>query len=77
MFYRFLYQGREVSYSSILDQSISRRREALYKLRGLDIERWMELVGEAKRLRKEIARIAEDYDEEQGLNDRDDSKHGL
>jgi len=59
----FLYQGREVSYSSILDRSISARREALYKARGLDIDRWLDLVGEAKSLRKEIRRIAEDYDE--------------
>ncbi|OCH91170.1 hypothetical protein OBBRIDRAFT_729311 [Obba rivulosa] len=59
----FLYQGREMSYSSILHHSISARREALYRERGLDIERWAELVREAKWLRREIARIAEDYDE--------------
>ncbi|KAJ7097293.1 hypothetical protein B0H15DRAFT_961655 [Mycena belliarum] len=39
----FLYQGCEVSYSSVLDRSISARREALYKTRGFDIERWMDL----------------------------------
>ncbi|KAH7928360.1 hypothetical protein BV22DRAFT_1005004 [Leucogyrophana mollusca] len=59
----FLYQGREVSYSSVLDRSVSARREALYKARGLDIERWVDLMGEAKSLRREIRMIAEDYDE--------------
>ncbi|KAJ7241685.1 hypothetical protein B0H12DRAFT_1055901 [Mycena haematopus] len=58
----FLYQGREVSYSSILDRSISARRENLYKARGFDIELWMDLVTEAKRLRSEIRRVAEDYE---------------
>ncbi|KAJ7672472.1 hypothetical protein DFH06DRAFT_1176357 [Mycena polygramma] len=58
----FLYQGREVSYSSVLDRSISARREALYKSRDFDIERWVDLVTEAKRLRSEIRRIAEDYE---------------
>ncbi|KAF5384962.1 hypothetical protein D9615_001168 [Tricholomella constricta] len=60
----FLYQGREVSYSSVLNRSISTRREALYKSRGLDIEQWMDLMAEARSLRKEILRIAEEYDEE-------------
>ncbi|KZT08197.1 uncharacterized protein LAESUDRAFT_697734 [Laetiporus sulphureus 93-53] len=59
----FLYQGREVSYSSVLQRSVSTRREALYEARGFDIEQWLELVGEAKALRKEIDKIAEDYDE--------------
>ncbi|KAI0752476.1 hypothetical protein C8Q80DRAFT_1217072 [Daedaleopsis nitida] len=59
----FLYRGREVSYSSILHHSVSARREALYKARGLDIDRWMDLVSEAKGIRSEISKIAEDYDE--------------
>ncbi|KAJ6565475.1 hypothetical protein DFH09DRAFT_466480 [Mycena vulgaris] len=58
----FLYQGREVSYSSVLDRSISARRETLYKARGFDIERWMDLVTEGKSLRSEIRRISEDYE---------------
>lgn len=61
--HRFLYQGREVSYSSVLDRSVSSRRQALYKARGFDIDRWADLITEAKGLRKEISRIAEDYDE--------------
>ncbi|KAG9226985.1 hypothetical protein CCMSSC00406_0003342 [Pleurotus cornucopiae] len=59
----FLYQGREVSYSSILSRSISTRREALYKSRGLDIERYVDLIAEEKTIRREISKIAEDYDE--------------
>ena len=59
----FLYQGREVSYSSVLQHSVSARREALYKARGLDVERWLDLIGERKALRREIGKIAEDYDE--------------
>ncbi|KAL1948151.1 hypothetical protein VTO73DRAFT_12226 [Trametes versicolor] len=60
----FLMRGREVSYSSLLHHSVSARRETLYKSRGLDIDRWMDLVSEAKSLRKEISKIAEDYDEQ-------------
>lgn len=59
----FLYQGREVSYSSVLDRSVSTRRQALYRARGFDIDRWADLITEAKSLRKEISKIAEDYDE--------------
>ncbi|EAU83887.2 hypothetical protein CC1G_11981 [Coprinopsis cinerea okayama7 len=59
----FLYQGREVSYSSVLAQSISRRRDALYRSKGLDIAKWEELVSERRALKKEIGRIAEDYED--------------
>jgi hypothetical protein len=57
----FLYQGREVSYSSVMDTSVSRRRSQLYKSRGFDIDRWSELVTEEKALKKEISKIAQDY----------------
>ncbi|KAI0089596.1 hypothetical protein BDY19DRAFT_112328 [Irpex rosettiformis] len=59
----FLYQGREVSYSSVLHQSISTRREALYKAHGFDIERWIDLIAAEKAVRNEISKIADDYDE--------------
>lgn len=59
----FLYQGREVSYSSVLQRSVSARREVLYKARGLDVDLWLDRVAERKSLRAEIGRIAEDYDE--------------
>ncbi|KAJ3484914.1 hypothetical protein NLI96_g5319 [Meripilus lineatus] len=58
----FLYQGRELSYSSILDRSISARRQALFTSKGLDIERWMELVNERKVLRREIENIRGEYE---------------
>jgi hypothetical protein len=58
----FLYQGREVSYSSVLHQSVSTRRTTLYEKHGFDIERWEELVAEARQVRREIAKLAEDYD---------------
>lgn len=57
-----VYHNREVSYSSLLDLSISARQRRLYEQHGLNIERWTESVAEAKTLRKEITRIAADYD---------------
>mgnify|MGYP007124449259 CR=1 FL=1 len=81
-FIRFLYQGREVSYSSVLAQSISNRRNNLYKARGFDVERWADLTAERKALRKEIGRIAEDYEEikgnefDEGEGEREGDGHG-
>lgn len=69
-----MYQGREVSYSSVLDRSISSRREALYKARGLDIEKWMDLVTERKAALKEIGRIKEDYEEKDDKKDKEDKE---
>jgi hypothetical protein len=57
------FTTREVSYTSVLDRSISARHEALYKARGLDIELWVDLVADQKSLKAEIKRIAEDYDD--------------
>ena len=71
---RFLYQGREVSYSSVLQRSISARREQLYRARGLDIDRWLDLVQEAKSLRQEIGKIAEDYDERKWQAEEEERK---
>ncbi|KAF8888812.1 hypothetical protein BD779DRAFT_1662241 [Infundibulicybe gibba] len=68
----FLYQGREVSYSSVLDRSISARREALYKARGFDIEGYTEMLSETRALRREIGRIAEDYEDEGGESEEED-----
>lgn len=73
---RFLYQGREVSYSSVLNRSISKRREALYHTSGFDVERWTELIAERKSLYKEIERIAEDYDESQDKRPKGDEAEG-
>lgn len=57
-----IYHNREVSYSSLLDLSITARQRKLYAEAGLDLEKWTEMVAEAKALRKEIERIAADYD---------------
>ncbi|WWC89585.1 uncharacterized protein L201_004510 [Kwoniella dendrophila CBS 6074] len=57
-----IYHNREVSYSSLLDLSITARQRKLYDQAGLDIEKWTEMVSEAKTLRREITRIASDYD---------------
>ncbi|WVO16424.1 hypothetical protein L204_104100 [Cryptococcus depauperatus] len=57
-----IYHNREVSYSSLLDLSISARQRRLYAKAGLNLEHWTELVAEAKELRKEVERIARDYD---------------
>ncbi|GJJ14751.1 hypothetical protein Clacol_009019 [Clathrus columnatus] len=54
--------GREVSYTSVLSQSVSARRLALYKAKGFNLERWADLIAERKTLRREMNRIAEDYD---------------
>ncbi|KAJ8522095.1 hypothetical protein ONZ45_g1329 [Pleurotus djamor] len=72
----FLYQGREVSYSSVLDQSISSRRQALYKARGLDIERYFDLVSGARSIRREIGKIAEDYDEAREQEEDEQAQDG-
>ncbi|KAF8319605.1 hypothetical protein DL93DRAFT_2225037 [Clavulina sp. PMI_390] len=58
----FLYQGREVSYSSVLSTSIVSRRQALYASHGFDMQRWSDLMDERKALRREIQKIAVDYD---------------
>ncbi|CAE6445223.1 unnamed protein product [Rhizoctonia solani] len=60
----FLYQGmtrREVSYSSLLKQSISTRRMRLYESKGFDLDLWADLVSEEKQLKREIHKIADDY----------------
>ena len=80
LLHRFLRQGREVTYSSLLHHSVSARREALYKSRGLDIEKWMDLMSEAKTIRREISKIGEDYDEQRRLKDSetsDDSRRSV
>ncbi|KAA8903095.1 hypothetical protein FN846DRAFT_908241 [Sphaerosporella brunnea] len=60
----FLYHNREVTYSSLLHLTVSRRQMQLYTQKGFDLERWQELLDEGKKLRKEIRAVAEEYDEE-------------
>jgi hypothetical protein len=37
------YHNREVSYSSLLDLSITARQRRLYDKHGLDVEKWTEM----------------------------------
>jgi calcium uniporter protein, mitochondrial len=67
----FLYQGREVSYSSVLHHSISARRNALYDTRGFDIDLWVDRMKEVKEIKREITRIKEDYEGRNGDGDGD------
>ena len=62
-----------MSYPALLHHSVSARREALYKERGLDIDKWMDLMSEAKATRREINKIGEDYDERR---DKDEEEVG-
>ena len=57
----FLWRNREVSYRSVLTDTTSRRQHQLYAERALDMERYHELIEEAKGFRKAIKRIADDY----------------
>lgn len=66
-----------MSYSSVLHQSVSKRRDALYKSRALDIERWMDLVTEAKSLKREISKIAEDYDDNEREREEEEQERIL
>ena len=60
----FLYHNREVSYTSALNITISRRQTALYQAKGFDVHRWDSLIEEGNALRREIKNIADEYDVE-------------
>jgi hypothetical protein len=58
----FLYYRREVSYRALLHMTVNSRQMKLYKQRGFDIDRWEDLVSDARSLRREIKNIADQYD---------------
>lgn len=58
----FLYNNREVSYRSALNLTISRRQTKLYEQRSFDLQRWEALIDEGNALRKEIKKVAAEYD---------------
>jgi len=60
----FLYHNREVSYRAALNLTVSRRQNALYHAKGLDVQKWDQLIEEANSLRKEIKIISNEYDVE-------------
>ncbi|THV06253.1 hypothetical protein K435DRAFT_711819 [Dendrothele bispora CBS 962.96] len=70
----FLYHNREVSYSSVLDRSVSTRQHALYRSKGLDIEQWSGLQREKQSLRNEIGKIKEDYEGSQSEKENGDKE---
>ncbi len=66
----FLWHNREVSYRSALHITVSHQQNRLYTAHGLDIGAWESLVEEANSLRKEIKKVAEEYDVE--WNEKED-----
>lgn len=58
----FLFISRELSYQAALKITVSRRQAALYQARGFDANVWEALVQDANDLRREIRRVAEEYD---------------
>lgn len=58
----FLVHNREVSYRAVLTETTTRRQQRLYFEKGFNMERYEELIDECKELRKQIKKVAEDYD---------------
>lgn len=58
----FLVHNREVSYRAVLTETTTRRQQRLYIEKGFNIDRYEELIDECKELRKQIRKVAEDYD---------------
>ncbi len=58
----FLWHNREVSYRTVLTESTTHRQHKLYAERGFNIEHYQELIEDAKELRRDIKRVAWDYD---------------
>ncbi|MCO5549518.1 hypothetical protein L7F22_002990 [Adiantum nelumboides] len=58
----FLVHNREVSYRAVLTETTTRRQQRLYIEKGLNMDRYEELIDECKELRKQIRKVAEDYD---------------
>ncbi|KAK3388759.1 hypothetical protein B0T20DRAFT_102197 [Sordaria brevicollis] len=58
----FLYINKDLSYRAAMNVTVSRRQHALYEMKGLDLDRWEQLVQDANALRREIRVIAVEYD---------------
>ncbi|KAK4214945.1 hypothetical protein QBC37DRAFT_140646 [Rhypophila decipiens] len=58
----FLYINKDLSYRAAMNVTVSKRQHALYEARGLNMERWDQLVQEANALRREVRAIAVEYD---------------
>jgi calcium uniporter protein, mitochondrial len=57
----FLYISRDLSYKAAMNLTVSRRQNALYQERGIDLRKWEALVQEANSLRSEIKAVATEY----------------
>lgn len=60
----FLYMSKDLSYKAAMNITVSRRQNALYGERGVDLQRWEALVQEANHLRRDVKSIATEYDAE-------------
>lgn len=58
----FLFISRELSYQAALKITVSRRQSALYQARGFDANVWEAFVHDANDLRREIRKVADEYD---------------
>lgn len=70
----FLVHNREVSYRTVLNETTTKRQQRLYNEKGFNVERFQELIDEAKQLRKAIKLVAEDYDLEWDQGDTQNGK---
>ncbi|CAO1627285.1 unnamed protein product [Sympodiomycopsis kandeliae] len=70
----FLVHNREVSYRTVLNETTTKRQQRLYNEKGFNVERFQELIDEAKQLRKAIKLVAEDYDLEWDQGDTESGK---
>lgn len=60
-YWYFLYVSRDLSYKAALRTTVSRRRDALYRARGFDLDVWERLVREANLLRGDVRIVADEY----------------
>lgn len=58
----FLIHNRDVSYRAVLSETTSRRQQQLYLEKGVNMEKYQELIDEVRQLRKAIKTVAEEYD---------------
>lgn len=58
----FLFSRKDVSARVVLKETTSQAQTRLYTAKNFDPERYVELIEEAKELRRAIKRVAEDYD---------------
>lgn len=75
----FLWHDREVSYRNWQHLAVTRRQARLYEEKGFDMERWQELVQEARRVRREVREVAGEFGvewdgREEGIGEGEDGE---